>query len=149
MSIVDARRAARRVRVERGIYQQPNGAYAVCFMVDGKPRFRTVGSDLAAARAERQALVEAAKRGEVPVAPNLRFGTVADRWIVRYEILVATPQLHRRPTTNQPRSQPPRDLQLIWPSFCQVRSTEGPQTRAFFLVERGGGPGVVRDARSG
>lgn len=35
-----------RLRVERGIYQQPNGKYAVCFMVDGRPCFRTVGYDV-------------------------------------------------------------------------------------------------------
>ena len=39
----------RRVRVERGIYREPNGKYAVCFMFDGKPTFRTVGYDLSAA----------------------------------------------------------------------------------------------------
>jgi hypothetical protein len=39
-----------RIRVERGIYRQHNGKYAVCFMVDGKPRFRTVGHDLAATK---------------------------------------------------------------------------------------------------
>src|SRR5207247_2834831 len=89
MSIVDAHRAARRVRVERAIYQQPNGRYAVCFMVDGKPRFRTVGHDLEAARAARSALADAARRGEVPVAPSFRLGTVADRWIARYATLVA------------------------------------------------------------
>jgi hypothetical protein len=33
-----------RVRVERGIHRQANGKYAVCFMLDGKPRFRTVGT---------------------------------------------------------------------------------------------------------
>jgi hypothetical protein len=32
----------RRTRVERGVYRQPNGKYAVCFMLDGKPRFQTV-----------------------------------------------------------------------------------------------------------
>jgi hypothetical protein len=32
-----------RRRVERGIYEQPNGKYMACFMVDGKPRFRVVG----------------------------------------------------------------------------------------------------------
>jgi hypothetical protein len=40
-----------RVRVERGIYRQANGKYVVCFMLDGKPRFRTVGYDLELARA--------------------------------------------------------------------------------------------------
>jgi hypothetical protein len=46
---------AQRIRVEQGIYQQPNGKYAVCFMVEGRPRFRTVGYDLDAARIERAA----------------------------------------------------------------------------------------------
>lgn len=32
----DEQRPATRVRVEQGIYQQPNGKYAVCFMVDGR-----------------------------------------------------------------------------------------------------------------
>lgn len=31
-----------RKRVERGTYRQPNGNYAVCVMVEGRPRFRTV-----------------------------------------------------------------------------------------------------------
>jgi integrase len=87
----------RRRRVERGVYEQPNGKYAVCFMVDGKPRFRTVGCDLAAARSARVVLIEAAKRGEVPVTPNLRFATVVGRWLVRYEALVLAGQ--RRPRT--------------------------------------------------
>ena len=52
-----------RVRVERGIYRQANGKYAVCFMIDGKPRFRTVGYDLALARAERRTLPAHGGRG--------------------------------------------------------------------------------------
>jgi hypothetical protein len=35
-------RPGRRRRVERGIYEQPNGSFAVCVMVDGQPRFRTL-----------------------------------------------------------------------------------------------------------
>ena len=31
--------SAKRVRVERGIYRQPNGKYAVCFMLDGGRAF--------------------------------------------------------------------------------------------------------------
>jgi hypothetical protein len=77
-----------RVRVERGIYHQPNGRYAVCFMAAGKPRFRTVGENLDEARAARALLIEASRRGEVSVAPSLRFGPLADRWIARYERLV-------------------------------------------------------------
>jgi integrase len=85
-----------RVRVERGIYRQANGKYAVCFMVAGKPRFRTVGYDLDAARADRAALAHAGRHGEVPVAPSLRFGTVVDRWLARYEALVAAQHRHER-----------------------------------------------------
>ena len=33
-----------RVRVERGIYRQPNAKYAVCWRHAGRLRFRTVGS---------------------------------------------------------------------------------------------------------
>ncbi len=33
----------RRIRVERGIYRQPNGKYAVCCRHAGRLRFRTVG----------------------------------------------------------------------------------------------------------
>jgi len=35
-------RMPRRTRLERGIYRQSNGAYAVCVMVDGRARFRTL-----------------------------------------------------------------------------------------------------------
>jgi hypothetical protein len=52
---------AQRRRVERGIYRQPNGKYAVCFMLAGKPRFRTVAGDLDAARRQRELLVAAPK----------------------------------------------------------------------------------------
>lgn len=82
--------STRRVRIERGIYLQPNGKHAVCFMVGGKPRFRAVEGDLEAARAARANLIDTAKDGEVPVSPRLTFGTVADRWITRFEALVAS-----------------------------------------------------------
>lgn len=63
----------RRVRVERGIYRQPNGKYAVCFMLEGKARFRTVGHDLQLARRERETLARAASYGVLACAPRLRF----------------------------------------------------------------------------
>lgn len=81
----DIQSPAQRVRVEQGIYQQPNGKYAVCFMVDGKPRFRTVGYDLDAARIERAAYIDATRWGIVPAAPRLRFARVAGWWMERYE----------------------------------------------------------------
>ena len=52
----------RRVRVKRGVYRQPNGKYAVCFMLDGKPRFRTVDGDLDAARSARARLARSPRR---------------------------------------------------------------------------------------
>ncbi|MGA8355041.1 MAG: hypothetical protein WB698_12835, partial [Solirubrobacteraceae bacterium] len=52
-----------RVRVERGIYRQANGKYAVCCRHAGRLRFRTVGFDLERARRERLALIAAARRG--------------------------------------------------------------------------------------
>jgi hypothetical protein len=58
----------RRVAVERGIYHQGNDKYAVCFMVAGKPHFRTIGYDLGAARRERAALIEAARRGALGIS---------------------------------------------------------------------------------
>jgi integrase len=82
-------RPVRRERVERGIYRQPNGRYAVCFMLDGKPRFRTVGYDLDLARAERQAFVDAARWGVIAAAPRLRFDTVAAWWLERFARKVA------------------------------------------------------------
>lgn len=94
--------ATRRVRIERGIYLQPNGKYAVCFQVAGNPRFRTVGYDLEEARTTRMALVEAGRHGEVPVSPSLTFGTVADRWIARFAALVAAGE--RRDRTLEPHS---------------------------------------------
>ncbi len=45
--------SSRRVRVERGIYLQPNGKFAVCCRHAGRLRFRTVGRDLPAAAAAR------------------------------------------------------------------------------------------------
>lgn len=81
----DEHRPAKRIRVEPGIYQQPNGKYAVCFMVNGRPRFRTVGYDLDAARIERAAYIDATRWGIAPAAPQLRFARVAGWWAERYE----------------------------------------------------------------
>jgi integrase len=87
---------ARRTNVERGIYLQPNGNYAVCFMAAGKPRFRTVGCDLEAARVERLVLIAAARRGAIPACPRLRFSTVVERWLARFEAMVAAGERRER-----------------------------------------------------
>jgi len=85
----DKKTNARRSRVERGVYRQPNGKYAVCFMLDGKPRFRTAGHDLEVARETRHALIEAARWRVVACAPQLRFAKVAGWWIERFARRVA------------------------------------------------------------
>jgi hypothetical protein len=83
--VVEGPRPNRRVRVERGIYRQANGKYVVCFMLDGRPCFRTVGNDLELARAQRLSFVRAAKFGVVAAAPRLRLEVVAGWWLERYE----------------------------------------------------------------
>jgi hypothetical protein len=54
---------AGRVRVERGIYVQPNGKYAICAWHAGKLHFRTIEGDLPGARQLRAALIAALRRG--------------------------------------------------------------------------------------
>ena len=90
MQAGNGRACRRRVCVEQGIYRQPNGKYAVCFMLDGRPTFRTVGYELDAARRERRAFVEAVRWGVIASAPRLRFGRVAGWWVERFERRVAT-----------------------------------------------------------
>ena len=85
-----------RARVERGIYLQPNGKYAMCCRHAGRLRFRTAGSDLAEARRERSALIAAVRCGAVPASPHLRFNTVAGRWLERFEAKVASGERHPR-----------------------------------------------------
>jgi hypothetical protein len=62
--VVKAVPSKRRVRVERGIYRQANGKYAVCFMKDGKPCFRTVGNDVELARAQRLSFSRVKRKGK-------------------------------------------------------------------------------------
>src|SRR6266536_3406576 len=74
--------SARRRRVERGIYQQPNGKYAVCVRVDGRARFRTLeATTLVEARRHRELLQSIARVGELPLSPRLTFAEVATRWL--------------------------------------------------------------------
>jgi hypothetical protein len=85
-----------RVRVERGIYRQPNAKYAVCWRHAGRLRFRTVGFDIAEARRKRLELIGATREGKVPVSPRLRFETVAGWWLERFEAKVAAGERHLR-----------------------------------------------------
>jgi integrase len=87
----------RRMRVERGIYRQANGRYAVCVMVEGRPRFRTVDSvTLAEARDERELLQIAAARGELPLSPRMTFEAVAARWLAEFEARVGAGERRER-----------------------------------------------------
>jgi hypothetical protein len=85
-----------RDRVERGIYLQPNGKYAVCWRHAGRLRFGTVGFALAEARRARLALIAATRAASVPVSPRLRFETVAGWWLERFEAKVAAGERHPR-----------------------------------------------------
>jgi hypothetical protein len=84
------KRDGRRVRVERGIYRQPNGRYAVCVMIEGRPRFRTIAANtLAEARRQRTLLTGAAQRHELAASPDATFAHVAARWLAEFEAKVA------------------------------------------------------------
>ena len=96
---------SRRVRVERGIYQQPNGKYAVCVRVDGRARFRTVEAvTLAEAITQRDALQNACRLDGLPLSPRLTFAEVADRWLTQFESKVAAGERRDR-TLDLYRSQ--------------------------------------------
>jgi hypothetical protein len=52
--------------VSSAVYRQPNGSYAICFMLDGKPRFRTVDGSLDDARSARGAWWSPSRPGWCP-----------------------------------------------------------------------------------
>ena len=116
----------RRTRVERGVYRQPNGNYAVCARHAGRLHFRTVGRDIEAARRAREELVAALAAGKMPASPRLRFDTVAGWWLARFEAKVAagndTPaRLRPTATTSSttccpvlPRGESPRSGSRTW-----------------------------------
>jgi hypothetical protein len=82
-------RSDRRRRVARGIYQQSNGRYAVCVMVDGQPRFRTPSAaTISEARRRRELFQRVARNGELPISPRLTFAEVAERWLADFEAKV-------------------------------------------------------------
>jgi integrase len=98
-------RSGRRRRVARGIYAQPNGRYAVCVMVDGRPRFRTLGATtVGEARRQRELLQTIARAGELPVSPRLTFAEATGRWLADFEVKVAAGERRER-TLDLYRSQ--------------------------------------------
>lgn len=86
----------RRKRVERGIYRQENGTYGVYLMVDGKPRFKTVGTKLAQARRQRDLLSAKAQRGELPEPTRLTFAELAETWIEGFAAQVTAEERSER-----------------------------------------------------
>ena len=102
--------SSRRVRVERGIYLQPNGKYAVCVMVDGQtalPNARTRQARRGAQTA--RTAPGAARLGELPLSPRFTFAEVAARWLADFEAKVATGKRRDR-TLDLYRSQLHRHL---------------------------------------
>jgi integrase len=92
---------ADRVRVERGIYRRASGRYAVCVMIDGKPRLRTVTAiTVAEAREQRELVAAAARRGELPAFRRLTFAEAAARWLQLYERRVAIGERRERTLEN-------------------------------------------------
>ena len=91
-----SRSSWRRVWVERGIYLLPNGKYAVLCRRAGRQWYRTVGCDVALARAARETLIADAEAGVAPASPRVRFATVADWWLARFEAKVAAGERHSR-----------------------------------------------------
>ena len=95
----------RRLRVARGVYQQPNGKYAVCVRVDGRARFRTLeAATLVEALRQREVLQRAGRLGELPLSPRLTFAEVAGRWLAEFEVKVAAGERRDR-TLDLYRSQ--------------------------------------------
>lgn len=103
-------RPDRRRRVARGIYAQPNGRYAVCVMVDGQPRFRTLSAaTISEARRQRELLKGIARVGELPISPRFTFAEVAARWLADFEAKVTAGERRDR-TLDLYRSQLHRHL---------------------------------------
>lgn len=120
----------RRVRIERGIYRQGNGKFAVWVMVAGRPRFRTVDAATVAEARQRRALLQMlAASGELPLSPRLTFSEVAARWLAEFERKVAS-DTRRERTVDLYRSQ----LRLyLLPTFGRRRiGTIGPDDVARF-----------------
>ena len=80
----------RRSRVERGIYRQQNGTYGVYLLVEGKPRFKTVGRKLTEARRQRDLLSAKAQRGELPAPSRISFAELAESWLSGFAAQVAS-----------------------------------------------------------
>lgn len=121
-----------RRRIERGIYEEPSGRYAVCVMVAAKPHFRTIDAEtLREARDQRTLLKALGELGELPLSPSLTFGAVAARWLADFEAKVAIGTRSER-TLDLYRSQLRLHLlpQLAAAESQRSRQTTSSQLRA-------------------
>jgi integrase len=89
-----------RKRIEPGIYLQANGTYGVYLLVDGKPRFKTLGRKLSQARRLRNQLQAKAERGELPAPTRLTFAQLAETWLEGFEALVEAGERGERTLEN-------------------------------------------------
>jgi len=90
----------KRTRVERGIYRQQNGTYGVYLIVDGTPRYKTVGVKLGEARRQRDLLASKAHTGQLPSPSRLTFAQLAESWLEGFEALVAAGERGERTLEN-------------------------------------------------
>src|SRR6266581_1473196 len=90
----------KRTRIERGIYRQQNGTYGVYLLVNGKPRFKTVGTKLAEARRQHSLLSAKAERGELLAASRLTFADLAETWLDNFAALVEAGERGERTLEN-------------------------------------------------
>jgi integrase len=90
----------KRSRVERGIYQQQNGTYAVYYLLNGKPRYKTVGTKLTEARRARTLLLGKVERGELATPTRLTFAELAATWLENLAGLVAAGERSPRTLEN-------------------------------------------------
>jgi integrase len=90
----------KRKRVEPGIYRQINGTYTVYYLLNGKPRFKTIGPKLAEARRARTQLTAKAERGELATPTRLTFAELAATWLDGYAALVAADERSPRTLEN-------------------------------------------------
>src|ERR671939_1221416 len=90
----------KRTRIERGLYRQQNGTYGVYLLVDGKPRYKTVGSKLTEARRQRDLLASKGHSGLLPPPTRLTFAELGEIWLEGFEALVAAGERGERTLEN-------------------------------------------------
>jgi integrase len=92
----NGRPPSRRVRIERNLYERPDGVLELGYRDStGKQRWQRLGRvGIKQARAERDALLGARGKGErIVPSPRLRFGQATERWLAE-EVAERRPSTH-------------------------------------------------------